>query len=329
MRKLNLFLVLVIPTISFFAVGGNEKTENFAQSADISQQINRSREENSNFAAPLALPEVFSETFTSTSSGYITNIRCGEEIPLTARLALVRFLNDNNKIYELNIDSSWPLASITKLMTAVVASERMGADKFVALTEEILAVEGESGNFKAGEIFKAGDLIKAMLMLSSNDAAEALARDFSYENFMGFMDDKAKELNMNSTRFFDPSGLSVRNQSTPNDIFKLVNYIYENHPDILKITSSKGDSMTEQKTKKTRKIYSNNEFAGNANFIGGKTGFIDESQGNLVSVFNYKKEPVVIMVLGSGDRFEETKKFMQCLENPYEININDINFELF
>lgn len=338
MRKLNLIFVLIIVFVSVALSGAMSKGDKSTQLASAQEQIRFQTDGNQGDVNQLKTPEVFSESLISTSSEFLTNIRCGGDFEIYSRLALIRFLNDNNKIYELNVDSQWPLASITKLMTAIVASEHLGADKIITITDEMILAEGDSGNFKAGEKFMVSDLIKAMLMLSSNDAAEALARDFSYDNFMSFMNDKAKDLNMNSTKFFDPNGLSARNQSTPNDISKLVSYLYESRQDILKITATKSDYIVEQNTKIKKWISSNNEFAGQSDFIGGKTGFIDEAQGNLVSVFNYsslggsayggKKEPVAIIVLGSQDRFGDTRKLLQCLDSPEEINFEEINWNL-
>ena len=265
--------------------------------------------------------EVLSNNLISTSSAFSANFECNAEI--SARLALVRFLSQNNKVFELNADNRWPLASITKLMTAIVSLENMDSEKSVALTDQMISVEEGVGGFKAGEIFKAKDLLKALLLISSNGAAEALAQDFGKEKFIDLMNQKAKELHLNETAFFDPSGLSARNQSTPNDILKLMDYLRDNHKEILKITIQKSGSIFELNSNTRRMLSNINEFAGEPNFLGGKTGFTDEAQGNLVSLFTvqqglspaFKNEPVVIVVLGSHDRFGDTKKLLNCI-NP-------------
>ena len=109
---------------------------------------------------------------------------------------------------------------------------------------------------------------------------------------MTAMNLKASELQMRSTRFFDPSGLSPLNQSTLENLEKLISYIYNRHPKIFSITSEKEGNI--------------HPFSNQENFIGGKTGFIDEANGNLISLFNYQGRPLLIIVLGSEDRYLDT-----------------------
>ena len=314
MKKLKIIFVLAIVPISFFVVKAVGQQKILNQKADVGQEIFQSIQKN-RFNPADGNSELKAQNFISTSTGYLTNIFCGEEVALTARLALVRFLNNNNKIYELNVDSHWSVASITKLITAVVAGEKIDAEQKITFTDQMFTDENDMANFKAGETFKSIDLVKAMLMLSSNNAAEALAQSFSLEDFINLMNEKAKELNLSETRFFDSTGLSAKNQSTPNDIFKIINYLYQSHPEILKITAKKNDYILELNSK-TKLFLSNiNQFAGQTDFDGGKSGFTDEAQGNLVSIFSVKKEPIVIIILGSQDRFGDTKKLLECVQN--------------
>lgn len=314
MKKLKIIFILAIVPISFFVVKAVGQQKILNQKADVSQEIFQSVQKN-RFTSADDNSELEAQNFISTSTGYLTNIFCGEEVALTARLALVRFLNNNNKIYELNVDSHWSIASITKLITAVVAEEKIDPEKKIIFSDEIFTGESDRADFKVGDTFKSKDLVKAMLMLSSNNAAEALAQSFSREDFINLMNEKTKELNLNETRFFDPTGLSAKNQSTPNDIFKIINYLYQSHPEILKITAKKSDYILELNSKIKLFLSNINQFAGQTDFIGGKTGFTDEAQGNLVTIFSVKKEPVAIIILGSQDRFGDTKKLLECVQN--------------
>ncbi len=259
--------------------------------------------------------EILSQNTIATSSPYLTNMACIDSLSLSAHLALIRFLNDNNKIYELNVDNRWPVASITKLITALVVEDNVDLSKSITFTDNEILGQNSAEKFKAGETYKASDLLKAMLLLSSNDAAEAFANDFGRDKFIDLMNQKAKDLNLSETSFFDPTGLSAKNQSTPNDIFKIVSYIYQNHPEILKITSQKSAYIVELNSKMRELVLNINNFAGQPDFIGGKTGSIDESGENLVSLFNVNREPVAIVVLGSQDRFGETKELLNCVQN--------------
>lgn len=238
---------------------------------------------------------------------------CGSSIG--ARFGLVRYLNSDMTPFERNPEGRWPIASITKLMTAIIASEQGLLTKNITFTDAMIAVEGSAGNFKAGDTMTGSDIVKGMLLVSSNDAAVALSQIYGSEAFIALMNEKAKTLRMSDTTFFDPSGLSARNQSTGNDLYKLMGYLNSEHPELLAITRQKKVTVTELNTKRKRTIANIDEFAGQVNFIGGKTGYITEAEGNgnLVTLFTHNSQPFVIVVLGSPDRFGETRKLLKCI----------------
>jgi D-alanyl-D-alanine carboxypeptidase len=200
----------------------------------------------------------------------------------------------------------WPLASITKLMTAVVASEHIPPDVHIRFSESAIATEGIAGSFNTGDVFSARDAIHAMLIISSNDAATAIAEFYGTEKFIREMQNTAARIGMLETAFFDATGFSSLNKTTVEDLERLVVYILKNHKDIFDITAKKSIDVTEISTQTVRRIGSNNIFSGEPNFIGGKTGYTDEAQGNLVSLFSDGVKQYLIIVFGSNDRFSET-----------------------
>ncbi len=238
---------------------------------------------------------------------------CGSRIG--AKLGLVRYLNSDATVFERNPDGRWPIASITKLMTAIIASEQGLLTKNITFTNDMIATEGNAGGFKTGEMMTGGDIMKGMLLASSNDAAEALAQAYGREGFLKLMNEKARSLRMSDTAYFDPSGLSPRNQSTPNDLYKLMSYLQSEHPEILEITRQKKIVVTDLGIKRKRTIANIDGFAGQANFLGGKTGYITEAEGNgnLVTLFTHNSQPFMIVVLGSPDRFGETRTLLKCI----------------
>ncbi|MEK7553127.1 MAG: hypothetical protein AAB504_00325, partial [Patescibacteria group bacterium] len=145
-----------------------------------------------------------------------------------------------------------------------------------------------------------------------NDAAVALAEEEGKENFSALMNQKAKELGMKDTYYEESTGLSFLNQSTADDLTKLAAYIYNNHPQILEISRQKQVEITELKSKKSRKLLNINRLAGQPDFIGGKTGYIDESGRNLVAFFNKDNKIILTVVLGAENAFDETKKMLNC-----------------
>lgn len=199
---------------------------------------------------------------------------------LTVSSALMKTAAGERIFYELNTDQHWPLASLTKLMNAVIALEHIPPTKYRDL------------------------LIQRMMVISDNAAADTLADMLGREQYIQYMNEKAHALAMRQTGFSDPSGLSYLNQSTVKDIDKLVTYILIRHPHIF--AWSRAKTVATANGERTNI----NEFALRPEFIGGKTGFTDEANGNLVTIFSTSSGPVTIITLGSPtqqDRFTETQ----------------------
>ncbi|MGB9609066.1 MAG: hypothetical protein ACPL3E_01680, partial [Minisyncoccia bacterium] len=89
--------------------------------------------------------------------------------------------------------------------------------------------------------------------------------------------------------------------------FKIVQKIFENYPEVLNISTKKSLVVRELEKNNLKTISNIHPFAGQAYFLGGKTGFISKSKENLVSVFNFKNRPILILVLGSDDRAKDTE----------------------
>lgn len=236
------------------------------------------------------------------------------KIVFSGKAALAKYLDYNFNIFELNTEKRWPIASLSKLMTALVAIEKMDLDKKIMITETAVSTEGTSGEFNSGEVFKLRDLIKAMMVVSSNDAAAAIAENFGGKNFIDEMQKKAAELNMFQTTYLEPTGLSFVNQSTADDLAKLMSYIYFNHPEILEISRQKKVEMLELKSGKPRELISIDKFAGEDDFVGGKTGYIDEADHNLIALFEINGKTVLTIALGTDDSFAETQKLKDLIK---------------
>ncbi|MBI2013703.1 MAG: D-alanyl-D-alanine carboxypeptidase [Candidatus Colwellbacteria bacterium] len=203
----------------------------------------------------------------------------------------------------------WPIASITKLMSALIIYDYVPAGAKIKISAvDIVRGEHDYEMFSAGEVFTRDDLLKAMLMRSSNTAAEALA-NFSADraDFIQLMNSYAVRLGMKSTRFYDPSGISSQNQSNVEDLFKLVMAILTEKPQIFEITGRAAANVTELTTLETREILNIIPFAGRPDFFGGKTGTTPAAVGNLVAVFAESGGGRVIILLGTEDRFREAE----------------------
>lgn len=236
---------------------------------------------------------------------------------LKVKAALAKNLNSNFDFYSLNRDTRWPLASLTKLMTAVIALEKIGKDKIITISASAVVAEGPAGNLEVGEQYIIADLLKALLVVSSNDAAEAIAESYGRDNFIEEMQKKAVVLKMANTTFADPSGLSSVNQSTITDLEKIFLHVYENQPEILDITKQE-KVFIDELTKNIQKELNNiNNFVHRPDFLGGKTGFTDEASGNLISLFDYRGHKLLTIVFGTDDRFGQTEILYNWVINAY------------
>lgn len=241
---------------------------------------------------------------------------------------LVRELQSDTNIYAINDHMRWPLASITKLMTAVVALETLGSNQVVTVSQTAVDVEGVAGGLTVGRRYTTGNLIIAMMTVSSNDAATALAEtyDQSVETpeqftsalsktayFVDAMNQKAVELGMNETVFGDSTGLSMVSQSSAVDLQKLIRYVVATHPEVLEITRHLQNTVRDA-AGKSYDLRNINALAGRPDFLGGKTGHTDQSLDNLVSLFEFERKTYVIVVFGAQDRFKETETLLTWLE---------------
>lgn len=238
----------------------------------------------------VGITSVQSQAQLSENAALISSI---PEIPanLDLQSAMVKNIGSNFYFLQLNTDYRWPMASLTKLLTAVVALENL---------------EKTTANL---------DLIKSMMIISDNQAAETLAAAYGSEKFLELMRYKASELQMDQTSIFDATGLSFLNQSTVKDLEKLANYIVKRHPQILQYSREKAVIIDGQSHPNI------NQFAGLVNFIGGKTGYTDEAHGNLLSIFEHQGQPILIIALGATDRlqrFEQTQILYQWISQFYK-----------
>ncbi len=242
----------------------------------------------------------------------ISNLNFQKEV--NARSYVVFDISKNSVILEKNKEFSYPVASITKLMGAVVALENIDMDKTIVLSEKMLEPLGYSPSLFLGLRVSAKNLLKASLIQSTNDAANSLAYFLEDGDFLELMNKKAKELNMKNTFFYDPHGLSPSNVSSANDISKLLIYIYENHPEILEI-SRDNNFWLPNEFGRMLKFKNVNNFYNHSLFIGGKTGYLPEARQTFAAIFNIKENPVAIVLLYSQNRQEDTLKIIDKIKS--------------
>lgn len=237
---------------------------------------------------------------------------------LDAHASLVADLTTGTVFESDHADRRWPTASVAKLMSATIVLDKLDPGSRVYITDAMFSVDPTEPVLAVGGTYTVLDLLKLMLLPSSNVAAEAAASFYGLDAFLKEMNARAAAWGMEDTYYTDPSGLSSSDQSTANDLLKLAQRIYKDYPKILATSRTPQATITEMHSGAKSTIQSINLFAGTANFIGGKTGHTDEAEGNLVSVFQYENRPILIIVLGTNNRFEDTKSLYNWFTTSFK-----------
>jgi D-alanyl-D-alanine carboxypeptidase len=252
-----------------------------------------------------------------SSETELQRISAFQNIYLEAKAAYVFDVLKSRPLFEFNADAQLPIASLAKIMTALVAEENLPDYLLLSVSKEAVLQEGDEG-FIADEIWKVPDLRDAMLISSSNDAAAALALGLTENfgrDFVTLMNKKAGELNLYQTYFLNPTGLDISKHIaggyvSAKDAAKLLIYVVKKRPSLMEITRYDSAAINSREFKNTNQIISDLPF-----FIAGKTGFTDLAGGNLAVMadIGYGR-PVIIVVLGStaDGRFRDIKTLYEA-----------------
>lgn len=240
---------------------------------------------------------------------------------VTSDAFLVADLDTGEVILERNTDEIFPIASLTKLMTALVSLEAVNQFTVTTISQEAVDTYGYQGNLQEGEKIKVQDLIFPLLLTSSNDAAEAIAEHAGRDYFMKLMNQKADSIGLIHTTFEDPSGLSKNNVSTAEDLFRLAQYIYKSKRYIFDVT------RMDVYDHANHTWYNNSRFVKDNRYLGSKNGYTDEALKTLivnhVLDMNGAKRNVAIILLHGTDSVKDVKTILQYLSK--DIEFLDVN----
>ncbi|MEW5925558.1 MAG: serine hydrolase [Candidatus Zixiibacteriota bacterium] len=224
----------------------------------------------------------------------------------------------NNKtkevLYCYNADDVRPVASISKLLTAMVVLDHYKPDTVITITKEDASRSARS-IFRVGDKVTAKDLLHSALLQSDNRAARALARTVAgdLDKFAKMMNKKAKEIGLEHTRMCEPTGLDENNCATAADCARLVNTARMLYPEIGRITSLKKYTFKPINRKSTKKLVNTNKMVFSKYKVkAGKTGFILESDYCLTTVLeDGLGREITVVILGApgpNTRFREARK---------------------
>lgn len=252
-------------------------------------------------------------------------------VKVAARSYAVIEPGSNQVLCESNSDDARPIASITKLMTALVF---LDTNPDLNREVSIEAKDQRAGGITyliPGEKFKLRDVFFAAMIASSNEGAAALARfsGLTEDDFVAQMNKKAVELGMLATKFADPTGLNNNNKSTAGDILKLAQAAFA-RTEIKDAISREEYELSvinkkiKRKIKTTDRVLGDNFGAGNSSYFikGGKTGYLESAGYCFVSeVIDGAGRRLLVAVLGSptiNDRFQDTKALAYWAFNNFK-----------
>lgn len=247
---------------------------------------------------------VCGQTAERTAAAVKSAVSVGPDLKSSA--ALITDQSEGKVLYGKNVDNVMPIASITKLMTAMVV-----LDAALPLDEQIVIskddrdlIKGTSSRLRFGTSLTRRELLQLALMASENRAAEALSRVYpgGTSAFVAAMNQKAVELGMWRTRFVDGTGLSSENVSTPQDLTKMVAAAHQ-YPLIREFTTE--SKLTVHLANGQAMNYGNsNQLVRSPDWQIGlsKTGYISEAGRCLVMQAMIAGKPVIIVLLHSWGR---------------------------
>jgi D-alanyl-D-alanine carboxypeptidase len=269
--------------------------------------------------------------------------------PIKARSFLAADLKSNYVFAQSNPDERLPIASLTKLMTALVAVEYVDIEKTITITPDMI-VKTSIPRLKVGQQYSLYDLLQPLLKESSNEAAAAISDFLGSKYFVSLMNQQAASIGMTNTHFVDPSGSNGGNVSTAHNLFVLAQYLYDNRSFILKMTTNNNDPNVYGPSAFAT-LQNFNVFSDDPDFIGGKVGVSGAASDTILSIFDEPflvsapsvasttanqasaenissiatstatstvKRPIMFVILGSDNYTTDANTLLEWIKNTYQ-----------
>ena len=295
---LTVFFLFIFVGILFFGIGLNNKikTDNLKKQV-LKIRIERERIQKLNKIglASSTIPEI-------TSPSFLT-------------LAVT---DDGVKkvLMQKNPDWALPIASITKLMVAIIILENVDINTEIKATRDYIGLEESAFVLETDKVYTVKELLANMLISSDNDSARLLSSTLGETNFIAKMNLKARELGLSKTNYFNVTGLDPAkpnlgvNISSPDDLANLLLYIKNKHPEILDFATNPSYNFCDinnfcKTVMSTDKLLTDKDFK--FKIVGGKTGSTDLAKKNLALMMRPMDGITIInIVLGAKDNFIDT-----------------------
>jgi len=252
---------------------------------------------------------------------------------ISASSAIAMDLDNGRVLYGYNINEQKLIASITKIMTSLIAIEKGNLDEEIEVSDIIYKAYGSAIYIEVGEKLTLRDLLYGLMLRSGNDAALVIAKYISgsTEEFVYLMNEYASNLKMENTIFYNPHGLEEdngnANKSTTLDMAKLTKYAMENNV-FREIFKTK--KYTVKTNYKTYVWHNKNKLLSLDYITGGKTGFTELARRTLVTTGSKDNMNIVVVTLNDPNDWTDHKNLYENIFNNYQsIQIlNKDNFEV-
>jgi serine-type D-Ala-D-Ala carboxypeptidase (penicillin-binding protein 5/6) len=250
-----------------------------------------------------------------------------EQLNVPIESFIIKEKGNPKVLLEKDIDRPVSPASLTKVMTCIMAIESGRLDEDVVITREATLVEPSKAGFTPGERIKLVDLVKAAMVSSSNDAAFAIAIHLTgnVDTFVAFMNRKAKVLGMNNSKFTNPAGFDkgiyTGNHSTAGDLMRLTEYAVKN-PVFNSIARLETAVFMEQSTHKLYSLRTHNKLLDKYPYtVGIKTGFTARAGKCLIArAVKDNKDVLLVMLNAKTDRWGVAAEMFDSVFTAGSIN---------
>ena len=243
------------------------------------------------------------------------------DIGVSAKSALVMEKDSGRVLYQKNADTKLPIASTTKIMTAIIALENSSTDTQIKISAQAAGVEGSSMYLEAGECLTILELLYGLMLSSGNDAAVAIAEHFGgNDNFVKLMNQKAEALGANNTHFANPNGLPNDNHySTAKDMAIITAYAL-NIPTFREIVKTKNYSISGEGKAHPRTLTNHNKLLKMCDgCIGVKTGFTKSAGRCLVSAACRDNMTLICVTLNAPDDWNDHMSLYNEMFNKFHL----------
>ena len=261
---------------------------------------------------------------------YGTNICYAEELDIYSKSAILYNMDDDIILYEKNSEERTSIASLTKIMTCIIAIENIdNLDQKIILKSDVFTGLAEAGasvaGFRVGENVTFRDLLMGALLPSGADATRALALNISgsESEFVNLMNKKAIELGLKNTHFENTTGLESSNHySTVKDISIILKYALKNQTFKDMYTTREYTTTSNLTFYSTLKKISNNYSFDVSNILGSKTGYTDEAGLCMSSIANYNGVNYLLVTAGADYRGNVPRQLLDAMTiyNFYSTN---------